>query len=63
MGAFKPEIFEPDAYRATFEPLITVTEPGPAARHSPFIQTAALRSSTPKRVTPGAAACADSTHR
>src|SRR5260370_41835767 len=55
--------FEPDANVAIFEPLITVTDPGPAARHSSFIHTAALRSSMPSRVAPGSSRSADSTHR
>src|SRR5258707_7439916 len=62
-GACRPMTFEPDGNVAVFPPLITVTEPGPMARHSSFIHTAALRSSMPNSVRSGPASRADSTHR
>src|ERR1700688_2417042 len=62
-GAGSPEILAPDGKVAVFVLLITVTAPAPMARHSSFIQTAALRSSMPSKVVRGSSRCADSTHR
>src|SRR5258708_30987136 len=62
-GACRPMTFEPDGNVAVFPPLISVTQPGPMARHSSFIHTAALRSSMPNSGRSGAASRADSTQR
>src|SRR4029079_4289399 len=64
IGVGRPSISEPDPKRAV-PLLMTVTAPGPYARHRPSCQTAALRSSTPSSTTSsrGAAPCALSTHR
>src|SRR6266851_662906 len=62
-GACRPVTSWPDRKVLTLRPLITVTAPGPIARQLPSCQTAAHRSSMPRRVAAGSACWADSTQR